>query len=78
MPDVTATTHKSRKPPKIIEHIRLSPGTNGGVTVHHHFTHYEHPPEGPHIFAADEGKKLASHLSKHLSMASLGGESEQE
>ena len=59
---------------KELEHIRVAEAENGGHTVHHHFTSFEHPPEGPHIFPEMEGKhpvvkgSLFHHLAKHLNI----------
>lgn len=62
------------KAKKELEHIRVAEAENGGYTAHHHFTSFEHPPEGPHIFAAHEFKHpvveghLFHHLAKHLNI----------
>jgi hypothetical protein len=62
--DVMASTPKSKKQAKILEHIRVSEAENGGHSVEHHFTSYDHPPE-THVFGSDEGHKLVAHLAKH-------------
>lgn len=66
--DVTATMHSERAPKKELAHMEIHPGEKGGAAVYHVMTHYEHPKEGPHIFGADEGTKLAAHMGKHLGM----------
>jgi hypothetical protein len=60
-----------KKMPKELEHIRLTPAENGGVSAEHHFTSYEHKPE-MHVFAAGQHKELMAHLQKHLGMENPG------
>ena len=59
---------------KEIDHLAVSEAVNGGHTVTHHFQGFEHPPEGPHVFAASdqvvevpEGHVL-HHIAKHLNI----------
>ena len=80
--DVAATTHKSKKLPKVLEAIEMKKGKSGGVSLTHRHTHFEHGPE-THIFGADEGAKLKQHLEKHMGMkldseAAAGTEENQE
>ena len=63
--DVAATTHRNKKLPKVVEHLRMTKGKSGGVVVEHHHTRFEHPPES-HVFGSDEGGKLKVHLEKHM------------
>lgn len=62
--DVMASTPKAKKQAKVLEHIRVTEAENGGHTLEHHHTSYDHPPE-MHVFGADEGAKLVAHLAKH-------------
>ncbi len=72
MKEAAATEPPRHKiPPKELEHIRLTPAENGGVSAEHHFTSYEHKPE-MHVFAAGQHKELMVHLSKHLGMSMPG------
>ena len=57
-----------KKPPKVLEHIRIHPSMGGGVRVEHHHTSYEHPPE-IHEFGAKEGGKFHDHIDKHTGMS---------
>lgn len=67
--ELAASEPPRRKiPPKELEHIRLTPAENGGVSAEHHFTSYEHKPE-MHVFAAGQAKQLMAHLQQHLGMS---------
>jgi hypothetical protein len=80
MKEVAATEPPRHKiPPKELEHIRLTPAENGGVSAEHHFTHYEHKPE-MHVFASGQHKELMAHLQKHLGMGGVAtpGKSKSE
>lgn len=61
---------------KVLDHIRLTPAENGGVSAEHHFTSYEHQPE-THVFASGQQKELMAHLSKHLGLR-MPGKSDSE
>ena len=63
--DVAATTHRTKKLPKVLEEIRMKKGKTGGVSLEHHHTHFEHAPE-THVFGVGDGQKLKEHLSKHM------------
>lgn len=56
--------------PKEIRSVEIEKAENGGHTVTHRFKQPSNGPyhesEGPHVFGADEGKKLVAHLVKHL------------
>jgi hypothetical protein len=65
--DVAATSHKSRKLPKVLESIEMKKGESGGHVLTHRFTHYEHAPE-THVFGASEGAKLVAHLGQHMGL----------
>lgn len=70
--DARASREKAVHAKKELEHIRVAEAENGGHTAHHHFTSFEHSPEGPHIFPAHKEKvhvvegHLFHHLAKHL------------
>ena len=59
---------RSKKPAKVMENMRVMPAENGGVSVEHHFTHYDHKPE-MHVFGKGEGKKFAAHMMQHAGMS---------
>lgn len=69
--DVTATTHKERKPAKVLSHIEIHEGENGGHVVKHSFTHYEHAPE-EHVFGKGQGPELLAHVAKHMNIPAKG------
>ena len=71
--DVMATTHKERKPAKVVSHIEIHPEMNGGHRVETHHTHgFDHPPAikhfaGPHaaVSGIPEGHILG-HIANQL------------
>lgn len=69
--DVTASTHKERKPKKVLSHIEVHEGENGGHTVKHIHTSYEHPPED-HVFGAGQGGEMLAHVGKTMNVEDLG------
>lgn len=58
---------KTRKPAKKLSHVEIHEAENGGHTIRHHFTSYEHPPE-EHVFGKGESMNAHKHLAEHLSM----------
>ena len=64
----TAMPKRSNKPAKVLEHMRVMPAENGGVSVEHHFTHYDHKPE-MHVFGAGDGEGFKAHMMEHSGMA---------
>jgi hypothetical protein len=62
---------------KELDHMRVTPGENGGVSIEHHFTSMEHPPE-MHVFGASEGKEAAAHFMKHSRMSEKEESEEHE
>jgi hypothetical protein len=60
-----ASTSKDRKPPKVLEHVRVYPGEEGGHIIEHHFSSYEHPPER-YPFGQNEGNEAVAHLAEHM------------
>jgi len=58
---------RPRKEPKVLDDLRVKGAENGGATVEHHFTSYEHKPE-THVFGKDEGDALAQHVLKAVGM----------
>jgi hypothetical protein len=61
---------------KELEGITIKKSANGGLSIEHRFTRFEHPPE-IHVFAADQGENLRAHLEKHLGI-SLPGKSKTD
>ena len=56
-----------------LAHMRVTPAENGGVVVEHHFesgpeTRYKEPET--HVFGANEGEKMLSHISEHMGIKS--------
>lgn len=75
--DTVATTHKERKPPKVLSHLEIHEAENGGHTVRHHFTHYEHAPE-EHVFGANESQAAHEHIASAVNMPMEGAGEEPE
>lgn len=67
---------KMKKPPKVIEHIRIMPKMGGGVTVAHHYTSMEHAPK-TQDFGMTDGSAFHEHLATHTGMP-MGNEGETE
>ena len=61
---------KMKKEKKMLRSIELRPSENGGIIAEHRFSS-NHPGE-EHTFAAEEGHKLAAHLTKHMGMQISG------
>lgn len=76
MREALMSTARDRKPPKVLEDIRIKKGENGGHVVEHHFTSYEHKPE-VYPFGAGQGKELAAHLDEHVG-TSIGAHEAEE
>jgi hypothetical protein len=85
MPDYAATLDANakmrRKPKPELEAIHLSKAENGGVIARHRMSEFA-GKEPEHVFASDEGHKLAQHLEKHLGikikLSETHGEQSQE
>ena len=72
MKEVAAEAPRTaKKPAKELMHGELKEAENGGVTMEHHFTSYEHKPE-LHVFGSDEGHKLAAHIEEHFGIKMPG------
>lgn len=65
--DVMAATPKQRKMAKRLDHIRITESENGGHSIEHHYTSYEHPPE-MHVFGKGESQAAHEHIAKHMNM----------
>ena len=71
MREVLTSSAKERKPPKVLEALRVEPAADTtesefhGATVQHQFTHYEHKNES-HPFGETEGAQLLGHIAEHL------------
>jgi hypothetical protein len=77
MRETLQSSARDRKPPKVLEDIRIKKGENGGHVIEHHFTSYEHKPE-VYPFGAGQGKEAAAHLNEHMGMELPAGEAESE
>ncbi len=69
MADYAATLDSNarmrRRPKPQLRSIEVSKAENGGVIAEHRMTEYT-GKEAKHVFGADEGKKFAAHMEKHL------------
>jgi len=65
--DVMAATPKQKKAAKVLDHMRITQSENGGHSIEHHFTSYDHPPE-IHVFGAGESMAAHEHIAKHAKM----------
>jgi hypothetical protein len=82
--DVMATTHKDKKPAKVVSHLEIHPNMEGGHNVSVHHTHpYDHPPKekkfsGPHdSVVLPKGhilKNIADEMGIHTTQAGAGSE----
>jgi hypothetical protein len=71
------TQAKGKKPPKVLESLRIKEAENGGHVIEHHFTSYEHEPES-HVFAASEGAAAMAHIAKHANIQHDSGKATEE
>jgi hypothetical protein len=71
--EIRSATKEPGKPPKVFSHLTVTPGAEGGVSVEHHFTSYEHKSE-MHPFGASEGKQALQHIGAACNIG--GGEEE--
>jgi hypothetical protein len=68
--------------PKMLHHIEIKEGADGGHVVTHHFNGgpggYHEPEE--HVFGADEGDKAAEHImsAANIKFEPSGGAEEKE
>jgi hypothetical protein len=75
--DVTATTHKERRAPKVVSHLEIRPNMDGGHNVEVHHTHYDYPPKvkehaGPHeAVSLPKGHVLHS-IAKEMGIQTTG------
>jgi hypothetical protein len=58
-----------KKPAKVLDHLRVKEAENGGHSVEHHFTSFEHEPE-THVFGADQGPEMLAHVAKAANIKS--------
>jgi hypothetical protein len=56
-----------KKPPKVIDHIRIHPQMGGGVTVAHHYTSMQHEPK-VHNFGMTDGSGFQKHIASVTGM----------
>lgn len=67
---VTAYDWKNRpKPKKVLREIRIEEAENGGHSITHHFTSYEHDPE-THVFGKEQGEEALLHIAQHANIKS--------
>ena len=71
-----AESKHSRKPRKILDHIRVSRSLEGGHVIEHHFTSYQHEPE-PHKFGPGRKADARAHLLRHTGLHEDGAEAEK-
>jgi len=73
----TSSPSEDRKAPKVLDHLRVYQGADGGHIVERHFTHYEHQPE-KQPFGEDEGPKAISYIAQHAHIDTKGLDLENE
>lgn len=67
MRETRTSAPRERKEPKVLDYVQVKGAENGGATVEHHFTSYEHKPE-THVFGKEDAKTMADHVSKAVGM----------
>jgi hypothetical protein len=55
---------EAKKPAKKLASMEVEEAKNGGHTVTHRFTSYEHKPE-QNVFGKEEGNEMLQHIAKH-------------
>ena len=76
--DVAATTHKEKIPKKVISHIEIHPGMDGGHRVEvHHTQPFHHPPQvkhysGPHDSVVLPGGHVLAGIAGHMGINTTG------
>jgi hypothetical protein len=68
------------KPAKVLDHMRVKEAENGGHTIEHRFTSFEHEPE-THVFGEGQGEEMMMHVAKHMNVKppeKVAGEQEHE
>lgn len=68
---LTSTRERDKMPPKELRDMVVQPAENGGASIVHRFTHYEHPDE-MHVFGENDGKEFVAHLAKHTGIKVKG------
>lgn len=74
---VAAEAVKSKKGPRVLDHLRVSRSLDGGHVVEHHYTNYSHEPR-PYKFGPNEGSRAAAHIARHAGLPAGGGAEEPE
>jgi hypothetical protein len=74
---MVAESKTSKKPPKVLDHIRVSRSLEGGHVMEHHYTSYAHEPR-PFKFGPEEGGRAAKHLLKHAGLPVPTSQAETE
>ena len=67
----------NKRPKNVLQSIMLHKAENGGVVAEHRMSQF-HGKEPMHVFGANEGHKLAAHLTEHLGIAMPGKAEEEE
>jgi hypothetical protein len=76
--DVTASTHKERKAPKMVSHLEVHPNMEGGHNVVvHHTNPVDHPPKekefsGPHDSVVLPKGHILESIAKHMNIHTTG------
>jgi len=72
MGPMVAESKVSKKPPKVLDHLRVSRSLEGGHVIEHHYTSYQHEPK-PYKFGKNEGGRAAAHILKHAGLSTPEG-----
>lgn len=56
-----------KKVKKELSHVEVREAENGGHSVTHHFTSFEHEPE-THVFGKDEGPNVLHHVAEAVNI----------
>lgn len=63
-----ALSSRPKKMKSTLRVMELRKAQNGGVIAEHRMDGWSGKEPKPHVFAANEGQKLAAHITKHLGM----------
>ena len=76
---VAAESVKSKRGPKVLQHLEIHPQLGGGHIVKHVYDGYEHEAK-PYQFGKDEGERAMKHIARHAGLphsAGTGGDGEE-
>lgn len=68
----SAESKTSRKPPKVLDHIRVSRSLDGGHVMEHHYTSFDHAPRA-YKFPPGEQARAREHVLRHAGLSVKGG-----